>query len=235
MIKSVTQVYILVARTGCFLVFMALPLFANASIQIAIDQLLAKADLDLVADRLMQPISNNAIDRYRAVLLLDKANLRAALGLRKIVERYLVLAESQKTKGEYNKARSFVASGESVNGKTVKLTAMKNSINKAQRANRLVVNRSESVPVAKKISPQQTVFNLNPADLSARNTNIRSQLVALAKRVQESKEYVLIYARNDAEGRWVYQQMRKASANYRLRGNIKRNTKPRVVLDAPLD
>ncbi len=67
------------------------------------------------------------------------------------------------------------------------------------------------------------------------NENIKNQLAALASRVQESKEYVLIYARNDAEGRWVYQQMREASEDYRLRGNIKRHKKPRIVLDAPLE
>jgi hypothetical protein len=71
--------------------------------------------------------------------------------------------------------------------------------------------------------------------LSARNENIKNQLKALANRVQESKEFVLIYARNDAEGRWIYQQMRKASEDYRLRGNIKRHKKPRLVLAAPLD
>lgn len=235
MIKSVTQVYILVARIACLLLLVTLPLHANASIALAIDELLAKADLDVAANRLTNPINSNAIDRYRAVLLLDKSNQRAALGLRKIVERYLVLAESQKAKGEYNKALNLVASAESVNGKSVKLTTMKNSIRKAQRANRSVNNTPRIVPVAKIANPQHTVFNLNPADLSARNTNIKNHLAALAERVQESKEYVLIYARNDEEGRWVYQQMRKASVNYRLRGNIKRNAKPRVVLDAPLD
>ncbi len=82
MIKSVTQVYILVVRIACLLLLMVLPLHANASIQLAIDELLAKADLDVAANRLIKPISSNALDRYRAVLLLDKANQRAALGLR---------------------------------------------------------------------------------------------------------------------------------------------------------
>ena len=235
MIKSVTQVYNLGARIACLLLLVTLPLHTNASIALAIDELLAKADLDVAANRLTKPINSNAIDRYRAVLLLDKTNQRAALGLRKIGERYLTLAESQKAKGKYKKALNLVKSAESVNGKSVKLTAMKNSIRKAQRSNRLVSNAPKTLPDAKIANPQQTVFNLNPADLSARNTNIKGQLAALAERVQESKEYVLIYARNDEEGRWVYQQMRKASVNYRLRGNIKRNAKPRVVLDAPLD
>jgi hypothetical protein len=124
---------------------------------------------------------------------------------------------------------------EAVNGKTAILTTMKKTIETAQRVSRLAINTPKIALTTEKLTPLQTVFNLNPADLSARNEHVKSQLAALAKRVQTSKEYVLIYARNDAEGRWVYQQMRKASANYRLRGNIKQHQKPRVVLDAPLN
>ena len=235
MIKSATQVSILMTRMVCLIVLIGLPVHASASIELAIDELLVKADIDLVADRLMQPISSNAVDRYRAVLLLDKTNQRAALGLRNSVARYLALAESQKLRGEYKRALNLVASAEVINGKSIKSTAMKQSIKALQRANRLVINKPKKVPFAKKANPLQTVFNLNLADLSARNENIKNQLAALASRVQESKEYVLIYARNDAEGRWVYQQMREASEDYRLRGNIKRHKKPRIVLDAPLE
>jgi hypothetical protein len=235
MICSMPPVNILLARMWCLLILMSLPLYANASMQIAIDAILEKADMDLDADRLMKPENSNAVDRYRAVLLLDKANQRAALGLRKVAERYIVLAGSLKASGEYDMALSFIASAEAVNGKTAALTEMKKSIDTAKRANRLVINTPKADFVTQSINPLQKVFPLNPKDLSARNNNITRQLAALAERVQESKEYVLIYARNDAEGRWVYQQMRKSSVNYRLRGNIVQHQNPRVVLDKPLD
>jgi hypothetical protein len=235
MIKSAIQVCILITRMASMLMLMGLSVHASASIELAIDELLVKADIDLAADRLMQPTSSNAVDRYRAVLLLDKTNQRATLGLRDSVARYLVLAESKRLRGEYKRALDLLASAEAINGKSVKSTAMKQSIKAAQRTNRLVINKSKIVPFTPEVNPLQTVFNLDPADLSARNETIKTQLVALASRVRESKEYVLIYARNDAEGRWVYQQMREATENYRLRGNIKRHKKPRVVLDEPLD
>jgi hypothetical protein len=221
MIKSAIQVCILITRMASMLMLMGLSVHASASIELAIDELLVKADIDLAADRLMQPTSSNAVDRYRAVLLLDKTNQRATLGLRDSVARYLVLAESKRLRGEYKRALDLLASAEAINGKSVKSTAM--------------INKSKIVPFTPEVNPLQTVFNLDPADLSARNETIKTQLVALASRVRESKEYVLIYARNDAEGRWVYQQMREATENYRLRGNIKRHKKPRVVLDEPLD
>ncbi len=226
---------IALGRVVGLLVLMSISGFANASLQVAIDDLLEKAGRDLKADRLMKPINKNAVDRYRAVLLLDKSNQRAAIGLRSVVERYLVLAKSQSAKGAYGSARSFVASAEKVNGKSAQITAVRVSINKAELASRKVELPPQTPLVLSTPNPAQTAFNLNPADLSARNNAVVGQLSALARRVQSSREYVLIYARNDAEGRWIYQQMRKASPNYRLRGDIKRNKKPRVVLDKPLD
>ena len=230
-----TQVCMLTLRMVCLLVSMGVAFHANASLGLAIEALLVKADIDLAADRLTQPSSSNAVDRYRAVLLLDKTNQRAALGLRNSAARTLVLAESQKLRGVYNNALKLVMSAEAITGKSVKSTLLKQSIKVAQRAISLQLEPQKKVNFAEKTNPTQAVFNLNIADLSARNENIKNQLKALANRVQESKEYVLIYARNDAEGRWIYQQMRKASEDYRLRGNIKRHEKPRLVLAAPLD
>ncbi len=233
--KFVMLVYVSVGRIIGLLVLLFFSTFASASLQVAIDDLLERAALDVKADRLMKPINKNAVDRYRAVLLLDKSNQRAALGLRKVVERYLALAQSQSAKGAYGSARNFVVNAEKVNGKSAQITAMRARINKAERASRTVKRAPKPVPVLPAPNPVQTVFNLNPADLSARNNTMVGELSALARRVQSSREYVLIYARNDAEGRWIYQQMRKASPNYRLRGDIKRNKNPRVVLDKPLD
>lgn len=230
------QRYIVASRGVVFCVLMSLSAFASASLQTAIDDLLDKAGRDLKADRLMRPVNKNAVDRYRAVLLLDAGNQRAALGLRQVVKRYLVLAQSQSEKGAYVRARSFVASAERVNGRSAQITAVRARINKAERDSRLVKPIvSPKVPPVAKVNPIQTVFNLNPADLSARNSAMVSELSTLARRVRLSREYVLIYARNDAEGRWIYQQMRKASPNYRLRGDIKRSKTPRVILDKPLD
>ena len=235
MIKLATRSCIVAVCMICLSVLAILPFYAHATIELAIETLLVKADLDLAEDRLTQPTSSNAVDRYRAVLLLDKANQHAALGLRNSATRYLELAMSQSLRGAYDKAFNLVAAAESISGQSVKSTAMKQSIKAAQQANRQMHNRSKVTHLVKKTNSLQTVFTLNPEDLSARNENIKSQLATLASRVKESKEYVLIYARNDAEGRWVYQQMRRTTEGYRLRGNIKRHKKPQIVLDSPAD
>ncbi len=74
------------------------------------------------------------------------------------------------------------------------------------------------------------VFALASADLGARNAAIREELAAIARRAREADSRLLIVARNDAEGRWMYQQMREAVDGYRLRGNIEIAPRPRVVL-----
>jgi hypothetical protein len=40
----------------------------------------------------------------------------------------------------------------------------------------------------------------------------------------------LIIARTDNEGRWIYQKMREVDPEFRVRGDIKLGSPPRVVL-----
>ncbi len=209
---------------------------SEASLQVAIGELLDKAEQDVLADRLTTPVSNNAYDRYKAVLLLDKANQRAALGLRSIAARYMDMARFSIKKRQFSKARKQLSQAIYVNGRTPQAKQLSQDIRQAEKQARLAKLKSPSpAPVIKELNAEQKTFSLNPADLSQRNQSVKSHLASLGQRVQDTREYVLIYARNDSEGRWIYQQMRKASVGYRLRGDIKRHKKPRVVLQEPLD
>ncbi|MFT6790866.1 MAG: hypothetical protein ACJA04_000065 [Cellvibrionaceae bacterium] len=195
-----------------------------------IDDLLAQADYDLAYDRLTTPIERNAYDRYRAVLLLDKSNRRAVLGVRAIADRYLTMADEQKNRGNFTRARYFLGRATKISGPRAEITELRNLIAAAETVARQArLNKPPSPPTR-----AETVFTLNPLNLQVKSPNIVSTLEALGQRVQRTREYILIYARNDAEGRWIYQQIRKASRAYRPRANIKRHTKPRVVLQDPL-
>jgi hypothetical protein len=211
--------------------------FAHASLSLAIEELLAKADQDLAANRLLTPVGSNAVDRYRAVLLLDKANQRAALGLRDVASRYLQLSQTYTKRKEFGKARKMVKNAIAVNGKTVATNNMSQAIRREEQKARVVVQQQKIKPsnVAANKELEQVTFVLDANDLKARNQAMVDQLSSLGKRVQNTKEYVSIYARNDDEGRWIYKQMRQASIGYRLRGNIKRHKTPRIVLEEPLD
>lgn len=213
------------------------PIIAQSSLQASIDELLAEAEQALAKDRLTSPIDDNAFDRYQAVLLLDKGNERAAMGIRNIVERYMAMSQSKLKRGDFNAARKLLVIVVKINGENAMTRQQTEAIQSAElkwRQSLLALSKNDKKPVAP-IPRDQTIFHLDPRSLSKRSRFIIDQLFALGLRVQETREYVLIYARNDAEGRWIYQQMRKASNGYRMRGNIKRHKKPRVVLEPPLE
>ncbi len=44
----------------------------------------------------------------------------------------------------------------------------------------------------------------------------------------------MIYARSDREGRWIYQTLQQAAADYRVRGDIRISRVPAVVIMEPL-
>ncbi|MFC6981009.1 hypothetical protein [Microbulbifer taiwanensis] len=55
-----------------------------------------------------------------------------------------------------------------------------------------------------------------------------------AQRIRRGELRVIIVARNDAEGRWIYQQLREAVPGYRVRGDIKLGSPPRLLLIQPV-
>jgi hypothetical protein len=71
--------------------------------------------------------------------------------------------------------------------------------------------------------------------LAARGDAIKSQLAAVAEEARQADSRLLIVARSDSEGRWMYRQMRESVVGYRLRGNIEIASQPKIVLiDMPL-
>ena len=78
-------------------------------------------------------------------------------------------------------------------------------------------------------------FPLAEAALTAQSADVVDYLQAIARRARQEDESLLIVARSDAEGRWIYQQMRQAVQGYRLRGDIKLGKRPKVLLLPPID
>ena len=203
------------------------------SLETIIEELLQLAQADLEEDRLTAPLNQNAHDRYQAVLLLDKGNQVALLGLRAIGDRYLQFAKAAADQYDFANARRYQGLAVMVNGRSAEASDVATYISRAQeRARR---ERPPPPPSPIVVDGVQRVFDLDPDNLRARDQYMVDQLLALGQRVETSHEYVQIYARDDAEGRWIYQQMRNASVNYRLRGNIQRSSRPRVELEPPLD
>jgi hypothetical protein len=66
--------------------------------------------------------------------------------------------------------------------------------------------------------------------LSARTEAVRTQLVDVGRRAKRPNVQVTITARNDAEGRWIYQQLRDAPGDVRIQAQIERGSPPRIDL-----
>ena len=187
-----------------------------------VERWLEAAERALEEDRLMTPVDDNAYDRYQAILLVEPGNLRARSGLQAITLRYLELARSAMQKGRLAHAQTMLERGAKVDPDSPLVARVRQSLQEARQ-------RQKQAPVMEG-EDQDKVYELNPYHLSQRASELVEELHRVARRVREEEAFVLIISRTDAEGRWIYQQMRDAVPGYLLRGNIHLGSQPRLEL-----
>jgi hypothetical protein len=190
-----------------------------------IAELLTAGDRALSADRLLLPLEDNAYDRFRAVLLLEPDNPVARSGLQAIVLRYLDMARTAAARSEYRQALSHISMADQIEPGSPLVEELEDSIREQQarqRAHRAVVESDAE-------------HLLDPELLRQRADEIVELLGEIARKVRASEESILIVARNDAEGRWIYQQMREAVPDYLVRGDITIGPRPRIQRLPPLE
>lgn len=174
-----------------------------------IEQLLSLAEAALDQDRLMRPADDNAFMWYQQVLELDELNPPAHWGMRQITQRYLELAEQAFESARPSQAEYLLNSA-------LQVAATPQQV--------------ELIRERYRDQLKDKIFALPVADLKGRNPEIQQRLADIANKAKQASSRLLIVARNDAEGRWIYQQMREAVDGYRLRGNIEVGQHPRIVL-----
>lgn len=190
----------------------------------SIENLLSLAERALRADRLASPAHDNAADRYHAVLKLDPSNPQARTGLQLVVMRYVDLARQALAKSRVEKADYFLARARGVGGVAADnslLAELQKNITAAQAGQSRAADRSR--------------YDLDRQQLSAKTPELVGLLAEIAERVRDTDEALLIVARTDSEGRWLYQQMRRAVPGYRLRGDIQIGKVPHILLQAPIE
>ncbi len=191
----------------------------QVSRQELVDRLLVQAERALRRGRLTQPLHDNAYDRYRGVLTLSPGNAQALAGIQLVGQRYLALTRDALARSAMADARRYYQAAKDILGDNSLVRQLQTQLELVERR-----------PAAVAAVQDEKHIVLPVAELNRKSEVIKSQLAKLARRVQETDEGLLIVARSDAEGRWIYQQMREAVTGYRLRGDIKVGRQPAIQL-----
>lgn len=202
------------------------PQFERRSV---VQRLLEQADAAFERGRYTLPAEDNAFDKYQAVLLLDPGNKAAQAGLDAVLLAYVDHVRSVMAAGQLTRAQELVTRAGAYFAAAPLLQELNAEIKQARSALNAKTHeaaQADTVDGEKVLLPEH--------DLSQRSDSIKEMLTALAQRVRESGESVMILARSDREGRWIYKQMQESVAGYRIRGDIRINRVPAVVLMAPL-
>ncbi len=176
-----------------------------------LDLLLDEGDRALAEERLLTPIDDCAYDYYRAALLVAPDHPAALHGLGRVADRYISLGDQAAQRGQYAVARSMLERARIVD------------------AARPGIAETEAV-IELRSSARRQATPLDTAQLSQHDPALAQQLRALGARAKEADAWVVIRARNDAEGRWIYQQMATGHGERRIRAELTLGSPPRVEL-----
>lgn len=168
---------------------------------------------------LTRPAGASAYDYYLRARQLDPGNSRAASGIQTIVIELVERARDALRRRSFGQVNSFLNRAEAL--------APGNALVKEVRA-QLVRERSRaSVEL-----PEGEAVALPAGALSAKSDAAKQLLQDTAQRIQRENLRVVIVARSDAEGRWIYRQLREAVSGYRVRANIRVGRPPQLILQA---
>lgn len=178
--------------------------------QVKINRLLAAARAAFDANQLTTPLDNNAYFLYLQILAIDEDNSDALQGLNDIVEKYLEWAIESSNFDRFKDAIHYLNAARSIDEDHPNIAAVENLIGDLQHA------RRERFPVAGDA-------------LDARSESLAASLQSIGRAAAEKAAQVIIIARNDEEGRWIYQQMNGASET-RIRARVEFGAPPEVRL-----
>ncbi|WP_111641217.1 hypothetical protein [Marinimicrobium alkaliphilum] len=188
-----------------------------------IDTLLNRGDRALSAGRLLEPSRDNAYDYYQQVLLIEPDNAMARTGIQAIMLSYLDSARTAAANSDHRGARRALAQAASIDPESDLVAEV-----------RATIEAQAEARVRAQGGAEGSFHRLDSGALSARSDAVAAQLVELAEQVREQGASILISARNDAEGRWIYQQMRAAVPGFLLRGDIAIQSPPGVRVLPPI-
>lgn len=193
------------------------------------EKFLAEAETAFRAGRLTEPAHDNAYDRFQSVLMLNPDNNVARAGVQAILLNYTDRIRSALKEGHGGFAASLLHRAELYYPANPLLMDLKREIARVR------AHEEELMLTHEPISDDARMeFPLPPGALSRRSSTISDYLGRIAQRLRETDESVMIYARTDSEGRWIYGQLKDAVPGYRVRGDIRISQSPKISVLPPL-
>lgn len=179
--------------------------------QTEVRELLSRAGHAIEEDHLTYPSKGSALALYDKVVILDPDNDEARRGLERVVERYLELAESAAERRRFSNAHAMLDRARLVDPSHPGITPAAQRLALLERARRqLVALDGESLRRHDPAVAEQ----LHRAGVASRAEGCRANITA----------------RNDAEGRWIYQQMSEAPGDERIAARLALGSPPGVEI-----
>lgn len=181
------------------------------------------------AGRLTEPPHDNAYDRFQSVLMLNPDNNVARAGVQAILLNYTDRIRNAISEGHGGFAASLLRKAELYYPANPLLMDLKKEVARLNAREEEMLLSSENIS-----DDARMEFPLPPGALSRKSSTVSDYLTRIALRVKETDESIMIYARSDAEGRWIYSQLKDAVPGYRVRGDIRISQSPKISILPPL-
>lgn len=189
---------------------------------------LAQAEDAFRKGRLTTPALNNAYDSFHSVLLINPDNQHARSGLQAILIRYADMIREAMAASRYTQSQALIRQAQIYYPDNQLLLDLQQEIRKLQ------YNYQQTVLAKPTNDLTLQEFQLPRQMLSDNRDALLPFISSIAQRLEDTDESVMIYARTDAEGRWIYQQMKNAVPGYRVRGDIRLSKSPKIAILPPL-
>jgi hypothetical protein len=176
-----------------------------------LDKLLEQGDRALAAGRLLTPIDDCAYDYYRQALIVAPGHPAARHGLERLADRFIGMAEQAAERGQFDTAKAMLKHARYVD------------------PDRPGIAETEAM-IEMRSSAKRRHVALDTEQLSAHAAGLAEQLKTLGAQAKAQDAWVIIHARNDAEGRWIYQQLASAAGDRRIRAELSIGAPPAVDL-----
>lgn len=167
------------------------------------------------------PAGASAYDFYLTVLNLDPDNQRAKTGIQIIVMELVGRARDALRQRAFGQVSNLLDRADEISPGNPLSAEVRQQLRREQR------RAAEAVSVD---GPAAQSVSLPPAGLSAKSPEMVETLKSIAEKIRAHELRVIIVARTDAEGRWIYSQLREAVPGYRVRGDIRLGSPPRLLL-----